>query len=43
MSGLLDGTDALIMVVSGLGTAGAQFWWTRAIHLAPASAVVPFC
>jgi drug/metabolite transporter (DMT)-like permease len=37
-----DGIGALIMIVSGLGNAGAQFWWTRAIHLAPASAVVPF-
>ena len=37
-----NGFDALIMIISGLGNAGAQFWWTRAIHLAPASAVVPF-
>jgi drug/metabolite transporter (DMT)-like permease len=37
-----DGLGALIMVLSGLGNAGAQYWWTRAIHLAPASAVVPF-
>ena len=37
-----DGFGVLIMVLSGLGNAGAQFWWTRAIHLAPASAVVPF-
>jgi drug/metabolite transporter (DMT)-like permease len=37
-----NGFDALIMLASGLGNAGAQFWWTRAIHLAPASAVVPF-
>ena len=36
------GFDALIMLTSGLGNAGAQYWWTRAIHLAPTSAVVPF-
>ena len=34
--------DTLIMLVSGLGNAAAQYWWTRAIHLAPTSAVVPF-
>ena len=27
---------------SGLGNGAAQYAWTRAIHLAPASAVVPF-
>lgn len=36
------GTDALIMIVSGLGNGAAQYWWTRAIHLSPASAIVPF-
>jgi drug/metabolite transporter (DMT)-like permease len=36
------GFDALIMLTSGLGNAAAQYWWTRAIHLAPTSAVVPF-
>jgi drug/metabolite transporter (DMT)-like permease len=36
------GFDALIMLVSGLGNGAAQYWWTRAIHLAPTSAVVPF-
>ena len=36
------GFDALIMIVSGLGNGGAQYAWTRAIHLAPTSAVVPF-
>jgi len=35
-------TDAGIMVFSGLGNGAAQYWWTRAIHLAPTSAVVPF-
>jgi len=36
------GFDALIMVISGLGNGAAQYAWTRAIHLSPASAVVPF-
>jgi drug/metabolite transporter (DMT)-like permease len=36
------GFDALIMIISGLGNGAAQYAWTRAIHLAPASAVVPF-
>jgi drug/metabolite transporter (DMT)-like permease len=36
------GFDALIMLISGLGNGAAQYWWTRAIHLAPTSAVVPF-
>ena len=36
------GTDALIMIVSGVGNGAAQYFWTRAIHLSPASAVVPF-
>ena len=34
--------DALIMIASGIGNGGAQYLWTRAIHLAPTSAVVPF-
>ena len=34
--------DAMIMIVSGLGNGAAQYAWTRAIHLSPASAVVPF-
>jgi len=37
-----NGFDALIMVISGLGNGAAQYLWTRAIHLAPTSAVVPF-
>ena len=36
------GFDALLMIVSGIGNGGAQYLWTRAIHLAPTSAVVPF-
>ena len=35
-------SDALVMVFSGLGNGAAQYWWTRAIHMAPTSAVVPF-
>jgi drug/metabolite transporter (DMT)-like permease len=36
------GFDALIMIGSGVGNGMAQYLWTRAIHLAPTSAVVPF-
>ena len=36
------GFDALVMIGSGIGNGGAQYLWTRAIHLAPTSAVVPF-
>jgi drug/metabolite transporter (DMT)-like permease len=32
----------LLIVISGVGNGGAQYLWTRAIHLAPTSAVVPF-
>ena len=34
--------DALLMLFNGLTNALGQYWWTRAIHLAPTSAVVPF-
>ena len=34
--------DALLMLVSGVANAIGQFWWTRALHLAPTSAVAPF-
>jgi drug/metabolite transporter (DMT)-like permease len=34
--------DALMMTLNGLGNGLAQYWWTRAIHMAPTSAVVPF-
>ena len=27
---------------NGVGNGSAQYWWTRAIHLAPTSAVAPF-
>jgi drug/metabolite transporter (DMT)-like permease len=32
----------IAMVVNGLGNALGQYLWTRALHLAPTSAVVPF-
>jgi len=34
--------DGLAMVANGLGNAIGQYLWTRALHLAPTSAVVPF-
>jgi drug/metabolite transporter (DMT)-like permease len=34
--------DLVVMVLNGLGNALGQFWWTKALHLAPTSAVVPF-
>jgi drug/metabolite transporter (DMT)-like permease len=34
--------DALIMTLNGVGNGLAQYWWTRAIHMAPTAAVVPF-
>jgi len=39
---LPSGFDALVMIGSGVGNGIAQYLWTRAIHLAPTSAVVPF-
>ena len=35
-------TDAGVMVLNGMGNALGQFWWTRALYLAPTSAIVPF-
>jgi len=35
-------SDSVAMVVNGLGNALGQYLWTRALHLAPTSAVVPF-
>jgi drug/metabolite transporter (DMT)-like permease len=32
----------LAMILNGLANALGQYWWTRALHLAPTSAVVPF-
>ncbi len=34
--------DAGLMVFNGVTNAIGQYWWTRALHLAPASAVTPF-
>jgi len=34
--------DAALMLLNGLTNAIGQYWWTRALHLAPASAVTPF-
>ena len=34
--------DALLMLLNGLTNAAGQFWWTRALHLAPTSALAPF-
>jgi drug/metabolite transporter (DMT)-like permease len=35
-------TDFLFLALSGICNGVAQYWWTRSLHLAPASAVVPF-
>jgi drug/metabolite transporter (DMT)-like permease len=35
-------TDGAILVASGIMNGVGQYWWTRALHLAPASAVAPF-
>jgi drug/metabolite transporter (DMT)-like permease len=34
--------DAAWIVFNGVSNAIGQYWWTRALHLAPASAVAPF-
>lgn len=34
--------DALWLFLNGAGNGVAQYWWTRAIHMAPTAAVVPF-
>jgi drug/metabolite transporter (DMT)-like permease len=34
--------DALMMALNGIGNGIGQYWWTRALHLAPTSAVAPF-
>jgi drug/metabolite transporter (DMT)-like permease len=39
MPSLVDGSGMLAM---GIGNFVAQYLWTRALHLAPASAVAPF-
>jgi drug/metabolite transporter (DMT)-like permease len=35
-------TDAGWLLLNGIGNGVAQYWWTRAIHLAPTSVVSPF-
>ena len=35
-------SDAPLMIANGATNLLGQYWWTRAIHLAPTSAVVPF-
>lgn len=35
-------TDAALMTGNGVANAVGQYWWTRALLLAPASAVTPF-
>jgi drug/metabolite transporter (DMT)-like permease len=35
-------SDAPLMLVNGVTNLLGQYWWTRAIHLAPTSAVAPF-
>jgi drug/metabolite transporter (DMT)-like permease len=35
-------TDGAVMVFNGLANVLGQYWWTRSLHLAPTSAVVPF-
>jgi len=35
-------TDALALGLNGIGNGIGQYWWTRALHLAPTSAVAPF-
>jgi drug/metabolite transporter (DMT)-like permease len=34
--------DGMMLAGNGVFNAFAQYWWTRALHLAPASAVTPF-
>jgi len=35
-------SDGALMMANGAANALGQYWWTRALHLAPASAVTPF-
>jgi drug/metabolite transporter (DMT)-like permease len=37
-----QGLDWLWLALNGVGNGIAQYWWTRAIHMAPTAAVVPF-
>jgi drug/metabolite transporter (DMT)-like permease len=34
--------DLLFLATAGIVNGVAQYWWTKSLHLAPASAVVPF-
>ena len=34
--------DAWLMLAIGVTNAAGQYWWTRSLHLAPASAVTPY-
>ncbi len=34
--------DAVLLAIAGVGNGTAQYWWTKALNLAPPSAVVPF-
>ena len=34
--------DLGLLAIAGVGNGIAQFWWTKALHIAPPSAVVPF-
>jgi drug/metabolite transporter (DMT)-like permease len=34
--------DGLFMALAGIANGVAQYWWTKSLHLAPPSAVVPF-
>src|SRR5262249_15353597 len=34
--------DLGLLALAGVGNGIAQFWWTKALHIAPPSAVVPF-
>jgi drug/metabolite transporter (DMT)-like permease len=34
--------DLSLMAIAGLLNGVSQYWWTKSLHLAPASAVVPF-
>src|SRR5207253_9229376 len=37
-----SGGDAIMMLFNGVGNGLAQYWWTRALHMAPTAVVVPF-
>jgi drug/metabolite transporter (DMT)-like permease len=37
-----SGSDGALILFNGLSNAIGQYWWTKSLHLAPASAVTPF-